>query len=135
MCSGGEKMLFGRLAAVFPFDQWWLWTAAACFSLAVGTAVFLLVRPKKTGLRPIEDGMVQTMIRHLGGIGNLIEAAKDGARLRFTVQSVDACDLNALRDDGAMGVFVSGNNVKFMITSDADRLVETIRSAKRGDSQ
>jgi phosphotransferase system IIB component len=128
-------MRIGPILAVFPFDQWWFWTAAAGFSIAVGVAVFLLARPKKPVLRPIEDGAIQTFIRHLGGIDNLTDAAKDGARLRFGVRSVEACDLNALRDDGAMGVFVSGNNIKFMLTSDADRLVETVRSAKRGEAQ
>jgi phosphotransferase system IIB component len=128
-------MLYGRFSAAFPFDQWWFWVAAVLFSLAVGIAVFFLIRPKKAIRRPIEDATIQTLIAHLGGIANVTEADKDGARLRFTVRSVEACNLGALRDHGAMGVFVSGNNVKFMLPSESDRLVETIRSAKRGEPQ
>jgi len=113
-----------------PFTQWYFWVLAVLGSAAIGVLVFWLIRPKKTVIRPIDDLVIDATIVRLGGIANLLQADKDGARLKFTVKNVDHCDLAALRDNGAMGVFVSGNVVKFMLTSDADRLISRIKEQK-----
>jgi phosphotransferase system IIB component len=123
------------LAAESPFSLWYFWVLAVLGSGAVGVLFFFLIRPKKPILRPVNDAFIDSTILRLGGMDNLLRADQDGARLKFTVKNLDHCDLNALRDNGAMGIFVSGNVVKFMLTTDADKLISRIQEHLAGEKK
>lgn len=125
------------LPAVIQTALFWLILGAAFLGFAgIGIGIIFLLRRKKTPIsRPVDETGIVTMVKNLGGIGNILEASRDGARLKFAVRNVDECDLSALRDGGALGIFVSGNAVKFMLTADSDRLVDRINAMKKGETQ
>jgi phosphotransferase system IIB component len=101
--------------------------------VVAGILLFLIFRPKKPKVRAVSDAVIEGIIRNLGGIGNITHAAQDGARLKFTIVDLDKCHLNEIREQGAVGVFVSGNAVKFMLASNADHLIGRINELKEGE--
>lgn len=116
----------------------WSWLILLGFLAALaglGALILILLRRRKPSVsRPVDESAIDAVVSRLGGIGNILEASLDGARLKFTVRNVDACDLTALRGGGALGIFVSGNAVKFMLTGDSDRVVDRIHAMKKGET-
>ncbi len=122
---------------VADLGSWsWLIVLGSVVILAgSGALILILLRRKKTPVsRPVDESAIDALVSRLGGIGNILEASLDGARLKFTVRNVDACDLTGLRCGGALGIFVSGNAVKFMLTGDSDRVVDRSHAMKKGET-
>ena len=90
-------------------------------------------RPKKT-LILIDDKTINDMILHLGGIGNIVQASKDGARLSFKVRSTSKCNLTVIKESGALGIFVTGTTIKMMFPYDATPLIQYINQLLRGEN-
>ncbi len=99
--------------------------------VAVIVVLFIAYKYKTTKIQPMSEEAIQYCLEHLGGMDNIILADHDGARIRFQVKQVSKCDLVAIKDLGALGIFVSGNNIKMMFPFDAMALLTTIQTAKR----
>lgn len=129
------KMRISVPAAALSAYGWLIVGFAALGVVALGILILFLLRGKRRPVsRPVDVAGIETMVKNLGGIENITGASLDGARLKFTVQNVDRCDLAALRGGGALGIFVSGNAVKFMLTTDSDRVVDRINAMKKGET-
>lgn len=121
------------LAVIPLFQSWIFWVVCALGSALLGFLVAFVFVRKKPKIRPVSDETINGLIRCLGGIENIKSAVLDGARIKFSVVDVDRCDLNEIRNLGAVSVFVSGNAVKFMHTNNADHLIEHINQLKKGE--
>lgn len=129
------KMQISFPAAALTSHFWLILGVAVLGVAGLGIViVFLLLRTRRPVSRPVDESGMETMIKNLGGLENITGVSLDGARLKFTVRNVDRCDLPALRGGGALGIFVSGNAVKFMLTADSDRVVDRINAMKKGET-
>lgn len=99
--------------------------------IAVIVVVFIAYKYKTTKIKPMSEEAIQYCLEHLGGMDNILLADHDGSRIRFQVKQVSKCDLVAIKDLGALGIFVSGNNIKMMFPFDAMALLTTIQTAKK----
>jgi phosphotransferase system IIB component len=107
------------------------WVALIFGLVAVIVFIFIAFKYKKTEIKPMSQDAIEYVITSLGGNSNLVSADSDGQRLRFTVKNVSSCDLVAIKDLGASGIFVSGNQVKLMFPFDATQLIISIQQLKK----
>lgn len=121
------------LTSVPLFQSWLFWVLAILGSCIIGIVIAFVLLPKKQKIRPVSDETIAGIIKNLGGIQNIKDVAQDGARIKFVIHDLDQCNLNEIRLLGAVGVFVSGNAVKFMLVNNADRLIEEIHLLKKGE--
>lgn len=115
------------------FESWIFWVAAILGSCIIGFVIAFVLLPKKQKIRPLSDETIAGILKNLGGVENIKDVAIDGARIKFVIHNLDLCNLNEIRNLGAVGVFVSGNAVKFMLTNNADHLIEEIQLLKKGE--
>ena len=113
--------------------QWYYWALLCVVLTGLSVIVFLVLKKKHPKIRTISDELIDDLLKHLGGIDNIAAATQDGARLKFTIVDVDRCQLDQIRNLGAVGIFVSGNQVKFMLPSNAERLIHHINELKKGN--
>jgi phosphotransferase system IIB component len=106
-------------------NYWWL---LLVLLVIVALAIKLLTGSKKVKTVDMADELITEIIDYFGGTSNLKSASKDGSRLRITVVDVKKCQLEEIKNLGATGVFVTGNQVKLMFPFPVEKLVEKINS-------
>lgn len=103
-----------------------LWTVIGA-ALLFGLFGYLTFRanqsPKTTDL---SESLIQSLIAQFGGLTNILKANIVGNRVSVTVKNPRLAQLEALKEAGALGIFVSGNQIKLMFPFDASMLVERI---------
>ena len=91
----------------------------------------LLIKPK--GKEEVEEkDHFEEVVKNLGGLLNIVTASRDGSRVKFQIKDIDITNLDAFKEMGATGVFISGNNVKMVLPFNAQTLVDKINSYKSG---
>lgn len=115
-----------------PWILWVLWVSIGVFLIG-GLILFFVLRKQRRQIinKPLDEEIITGFICNLGGIANIRLASQDGARLKFTVIDIDKCNLEAIRNLGAMGFFVSENIIKMMVPINADCLIERINQNKK----
>jgi phosphotransferase system IIB component len=112
----------------------YFWIVALILVFITVLVVYLVYfKVKKGEIIPMSEEAIAYVINHLGGMENIIGAGIDGGRLRFIVKQLNRCDLVAIKDLGALGVFVAGNTIKLMFPFDATALIEKINEGRKGD--
>lgn len=108
--------------------------------VALGIAIFIgaylayrLLFSKKARLPELTQEEINAYLATLGGIDNIKSVQHDGSRLRFEVKNLKLCDYQGLKNLGAAGIFVSGQQVKFMLKDKAQALKAGIDSIKDSD--
>jgi len=90
-----------------------------------------LIKPK--GKEEVEGiDHFEKVVENLGGIVNIVTASLDGSRVKFQIKDIEVTKLDAFKEIGATGVFISGNNVKMVLPFNAQTLVDKINSDKSG---
>jgi len=79
-----------------------------------------------------EKDYFEEVVKNLGGILNIVTASLDGSRVKFQIIDIEVTNLDAFKEMGATGVFISGNNVKMVLPFNARTLVDKINSYKSG---
>ncbi|MDD3842392.1 MAG: hypothetical protein WC088_04145 [Candidatus Izemoplasmatales bacterium] len=115
-----------------PWILWVLWVSIGVFLIG-GLILFFVLRKQRRQIinKPLDEEIITGFICNLGGIANIQLASQDGARLKFTVIDIDKCNLEAIRNLGAMGIFVSENIIKMMVPINADCLIARINQNKK----
>jgi len=115
-----------------PWILWVLWVSIGVFLIG-GLILFFVLRKQRRQIinKPLDEEIITGFICNLGGIANIQLASQDGARLKFTVIDIDKCNLQAIRNLGAMGIFVSENIIKMMVPINADCLIARINQNKK----
>lgn len=107
-------------------DHYW-WPVILCvLIIAVGFYFIYFYKPKPKQL-PVSDQEIETIVALFGGKENIKEVSKEGSRFTFSLEKVEACNLEGIKKLGATGVFISGSNVKLIFPFNADRLIETLK--------
>jgi len=104
------------------------WAALIIVVVTVGVIWLVYFRKSRKKPQPMSEESIVYVIDHLGGIENLKGASQDGARLAFTLKNLKRADLDAIKDLGAMGIFVAGNTIKLMFPFDASALIDRIQA-------
>jgi len=117
--------LFVNLTALDWLNQNYWWPVILfVFSVAVIIKVLLNKAPKKSKVDTSK--YLEEVVKNLGGIDNINQAALDGTRVKFQLKEIEVANLEAFKDMGATGVFISGKNVKMVLPFDAKDLVDKI---------
>jgi phosphotransferase system IIB component len=114
-------------------EMTYLWVA---LGIAIFIGVYLAYRllfSKKARLPELTQEETDAYLATLGGIDNIKSVQLDGSRLRFEVRNLKLCDYQGLKNLGAAGIFVSGQQVKFMLKDKAQALKTGIDSIKDSD--
>lgn len=108
------------------------WWPVILFIVAVIIIVRIaLLKPQKKGE---VDGtyLIDEILRNLGGIENLTDINLDGSRLKFSLKEIELTNLQAFKEIGATGVFISGKNVKMVLPYNMENIVVKIKSDLNG---
>jgi phosphotransferase system IIB component len=91
----------------------------------------MLIQPQK---KSSVDGSRHTdeIIVNLGGIDNIESVGLDGNRIKFSLKEIESANLQAFKDLGATGVFISGKNVKMVLPFSTKPIVDKINSDING---
>ena len=117
--------LFVNLTALDWLNQNYWWPVILfVFSVAVIIKVLLNKAPKKSKVDTSK--YLEEVVKNLGGIDNINQANLDGTRVKFQLKEIEVANLEACKDMGATGVFISGKNVKMVLPFDAKDLVDKI---------
>jgi phosphotransferase system IIB component len=123
--------LISKLAVIDWLNEnfWW---PVILFVVAVIIIVRIaLLKPQKKGK---VDGtyLIDEILRNLGGIENLTDINLDGSRLKFSLKEIELANLQAFKEIGATGVFISGKNVKMVLPYNMENIVVKIKSDLNG---
>jgi phosphotransferase system IIB component len=127
-----NRLIFLWMAAWV--DTWVFYLIVGAVVISAGVGVFFILRKPAVKTKVLSNEIIEEIIRNLGGIPNISKVSQDGARMKFEVADVNLCHLDDLRLNGAVGVFVSGHAVKFILANKADRLIEQISEMKKRGS-
>ncbi|MFA5036820.1 MAG: hypothetical protein WC479_06560 [Candidatus Izemoplasmatales bacterium] len=110
-----------------PWIMWVMWVSIGVFIVG-GLILFFSLRAQRRRImdKPLDTEIITGFIRNLGGIANIQQASQDGARLKFNVIDIEKCNLDAIRDLGALGIFVTGNTIKLMYPGNAMSVIDGI---------
>ncbi len=95
-------------------------------SVLIAILIGIKKKPNQKAEVPIDASMIVTIIDHLGGLDNISDASQEGARLNIKVNDVKRCDLESIKKLGALGIFVSGKAIKFILPTNTQPLVDYI---------
>ena len=135
---------FGRLSQFNPmsrtlflatFIDWlrqnYLWILIVIILIGVVIVIWKAPKPKQKTPPSISNESMDVLIRFFGGIDNIISCTIEGSRLTIVSKDVTRVSLSAIKELGAMGLFVSGNQVKLMFPFSADPFVTYVNHLKK----
>lgn len=112
-------------------NLWWLIIVTVVFIVFIIYITYF--RKSKAKIPVMSEEAIALVVTSLGGPANLIGSSMDGARLSFKVKNIRICDLDAIKQLGALGIFVGGNTIKLMFPFEAGALVDQINNLVKGD--
>jgi phosphotransferase system IIB component len=112
-------------------NLWWLIIVTVIFIVFIVYVTYF--RKTKAKIPLMSEEAISLVIKSLGEESNLHSASIEGARLSLKVKNIKICDLESIKQLGALGIFVSGNSIKLMFPFDASDLVNRINSLVKGE--
>jgi len=124
--------VFGINLALVDWLNANFWWPVILFVIGIFVIVRIVtIKPK--GKEEVEGiDHFEKVVENLGGIVNIVTASLDGSRVKFQIKDIEVTKLDAFKEIGATGVFISGNNVKMVLPFNAQTLVDKINSDKSG---
>lgn len=124
-----------RTLFLASFTDWlrknYLWILIVIILVGVVIVIVKAPKPKQKNPPSISNESMDVLIRFFGGIDNIISCTIEGARLKIVSKDVTRVSLSAIKELGAMGLFVSGNQVKLMFPFSADPFVTYVNHLKK----
>ncbi len=120
----------GIIMASWIITNWW-WIALLVIAMVFALIYFLYQGKKKQAKPEIDVSEIDKMIQVLGGIDNIESISMEGARLKVLLKNLKKCEYATLKEHGAMGIFVSGKQIKFLLPKSASQLVSLIQAKKK----
>jgi phosphotransferase system IIB component len=112
-------------------NLWWLIIITVVFIVFIIYITYF--RKSKAKVPVMSEEAMALVVTSFGGPANLIGSTKDGARLSFKVKNIRICDLDVVKQLGALGIFVGGNTIKLMFPFEAEALVNHINNLVKGE--
>ena len=110
-------------------NYWW---PVILFSIIL-LVIVRLVAVKPKAKPEIDDSkIIEEIINNIGGYKNIIAISNEGRRIKFQVKDISLVDTDLFKSMGAIGVFISGNNVKMALPFDVNEIVNKINSNING---
>ncbi|GEM_PF-874844 len=125
-----RNSLEGIIMASWLATNWW-WIGLLVIALVFALVYFLYKGKKKNATPEIDISEIEKMIQVLGGIDNIEAISLEGSRLKVLLKNLKKCEYAALKEHGAMGIFVSGKHIKFMLPKSASQLLNLIQAKKK----
>lgn len=111
------------------------WILILAAAVLFGAALAFLLRckaiAKSASQRPETS---DALFLALGGLENCLSASAEGSRVRVALKDLSKADLEELRRLGGLGLFVSGNTVKWTMSPIPQGFVDAVNQAKGGSS-
>ncbi len=120
----------GIILAGWLASNWW-WIGLLVIALVVALVYLLLNGQRKTKTPEVDNTELEKMIEVLGGIDNIESISLEGSRLKVLLKNLKKCQYSTLKEHGAMGIFVSGKYIKFMLPKSASQLLNLIQAKKK----
>lgn len=123
--------LISKLAVIDWLNENFWWPVILFIVAVIIIVRIALLKPQKKGE---VDGtyLIDEILRNLGGIENLTDINLDGSRLKFSLKEIELANLQAFKEIGATGVFISGKNVKMVLPYNMENIVVKIKSDLNG---
>jgi len=141
MNKGFVLMLLALVMAVIGFfiNEILLWTGVAFFLLLL----FILLSTQKTPRRNVSKmemdrakleeikPKAQELIQVLGGRGNILGMSSCLSRVRITVDDIDVIAPDKLKELGATGMVVAGNQLQAIFGGESEPLRQAVEDILR----
>lgn len=120
-----------NLALVDWLNNNYWWPVILFFGALIVIVRIMLIQPQK---KKLDNGMdnFDQVVEKLGSIDNIVSCSIEGSRVKFQLKEIELADLQAFKEMGATGVFISGRNVKMVLPFSANSLIDEINKRISG---